>query len=370
MYAFFVLIHNEDTSVEIVLEDEPNFRINNTDAIEYLNLNFPRRVIFRQSIIGKNKKIIPNTIRFIEQPISIAEYIYIGDIDLLVFEDIQSVHLPKIKEYDLAFSNVVRDSSAEKIRLTGLHFCKYKSYYPLADISDLDLSAENDEYVLYELMRRKGFQPNLNYKFRPECGIHASLNRDPIGRVSGGSTLNLTTESCLGWGGKTYYESFLKIIKDPNFSRFFCLLPLKAKLILLTIESLAKNQLNEMHWLAISTLANRSIVSPDTMFHADTLLKRRSDMIDSGNLVDASLLSAVGTILWPKNIEMIKRHAWILASQNRFKECVELIYHLIDLSDNLSSVANWDLIRNNESYLAASSDRGRLLINELKIFWQ
>lgn len=174
-YIYFALKTNNDVAVEVCVDDIVLFRLSQGAGIDALKRIFPdKKFLIRQ--VRFSGKSIPNTIRFVEKPDLSADYIYIGDVDILLLDDdITNQHLANMERTGLPYSNIRRKGTD---RLTGLHFSKFEYYYPIPEISDLDLARMNDEAVLLQLVSRKKLPlPSQELEFRPVHGIHASPNR-------------------------------------------------------------------------------------------------------------------------------------------------------------------------------------------------
>jgi hypothetical protein len=171
-YLFFVLTTNEDVVVEVTVEDASVFASRFSAGLDHLRRVFPcRQFVVRQTKISG---VRPNSVRFIEEPDLVADNIYIGDVDIMILDpNLTIVHEHHMTETHLPYSNMQREGQD---KLTGLHFSRMDSYYPLADISDLDLQSLNDEELLFQLVRRKGL-PIVGGSFRPVHGVHISPNR-------------------------------------------------------------------------------------------------------------------------------------------------------------------------------------------------
>ncbi|MFM5248157.1 hypothetical protein, partial [Aeromonas caviae] len=167
-YVFFALKHNPSACVEICFDNLLDFLDKNKNALAVLEKEFPGKYHFRQATISKSSGVIPNTIRFIDPPELKSEYLYIGDIDLLIFDDIMKVHTELMNDSGLSYSNIIRKNTVltNTPRLSGLHFCRFDDYFPLPDLSDIDLTTANDEFVLYEIMRRKGVKLSTDFNLR------------------------------------------------------------------------------------------------------------------------------------------------------------------------------------------------------------
>lgn len=116
--------------------------------------------------------VLNNTIRFVTTPHIKNEYIYITDIDIVCCEEIMVGHLKDMKNNNSNYSNVVRKGTE---RMTGLHFTRFDSYYPLPNINDINIG-DNDEIVLYNIVKKRE-KVDLERRYRPVHGIHMSKNR-------------------------------------------------------------------------------------------------------------------------------------------------------------------------------------------------
>lgn len=166
-----------------------------------------------------------NSYRFIVEPMIKREYVYIGDIDIMILENVFDKH-SYIFEKGLPYSNIVRVNSK---KLTGLHFCRYDKQYPLPNINDLIDSVFNDEDLLYAIMDRKGLiYPADEYRKiqRPVHGIHMSLNRMPF-------SFHL---SRVDWGINFEQMITMKtIVESEDFKGFFDLLHVSSRMILMNV---------------------------------------------------------------------------------------------------------------------------------------
>lgn len=272
-YIYYASEHNNDVKIEVILDHYEDFVARNSDGIDALKGIVGESFLLRQSSYSQSD-VLPNTIRFLEVPRTQSEYIYIGDIDILILDDILGVHLPFVEKHNLPFSNAIRqskDSSSPK-RLTGLHLCKTNKYYPLPDLSDIDLLSTNDEHVLYRIMLKKGLMIPDSVTFRPICGIHMSLNRDPIGRYSlNNRKVNLHQKS-VSWGAHKYNDKYLKSIFSPEYGRLSVYFTVKYKFLALVIESLAKKQFGQLQRDSFLYGFDKFLIADDTDFNYERLL--------------------------------------------------------------------------------------------------
>ena len=224
LYQIFFIQKNPDADVEIIIENYNEFYEQYKHLLDFYKKYYPN-VYFHQ--IDKNIKSLPGTTRFITTPIKTADYIYIGDIDIFICENILRPHLKNIKDNNLDFSNIKRKN---EFVLSGLHFIKYDKMYPVKIPSDVNLETERDESVLYKMMLTKGYKiPDENkHTFRPLLGLHASYySRPPLP--------TLTTKDCIvknfpSWftntdpkskdKGKKYAKQYLKLRYSKPIKKF------------------------------------------------------------------------------------------------------------------------------------------------------
>lgn len=363
-YAYFALRNNPKARVEICLEDVQSFFSRQGEAVATLDKIFPGRALFRQSNVAlSHKNIVPNTVRFVEHPVWSSEFIYIGDIDLLVFDDVLQIHLRLIEENKIPFSNILRREHAESNapRLSGLHFCRYSDYYPLPKIEDLSLSVVNDEHVLYEIMKRKGNMVPVEFQVRPECGIHMSLNRDPVGRSTGPATLNYSTSGTHGWGGRHYYGRLLEQIAEEGFSLLMPKLDLEFRILLLAAEALATNQLRKLHRAACAYFIDKRLLVSEDKLSIKDLFDRRADLIREKDFVGAEALGLKSLVLWPRNIEVLFKQAWLWLVVGSVDRAVEVLDHLVDLPGGGEYLSKTDLLDSKREQLNSTPTGSALL---------
>jgi len=106
------------------------------------------------------------------------------------------------------YSNIQRINT---LRLTGLHFIKYNSYYPIPVLNNTDILDEN---LLYNIMKAKGIKIDNDTQYRPVFGIHLSPGRINVG--SYGKTV--------GWGADNYKFQWLNYMKSEDFKFIYPLL--------------------------------------------------------------------------------------------------------------------------------------------------
>ena len=229
-YIYFASIHNKNASFEILVDDENSFEIDNLDALKFLRLKceINIRSIPKDFINIKNI----NSLRFVVEPTLRAEYVYIGDVDILITRDIFLMH-EHVFHAGLPYSNMPRPCGT---RLSGLHFTRYDAYYPIGDIKGLISEINDDEILLFNIIKGRGLiYDNFVYantvKIRPTCGLHMSINRLPF----------FDERLRVGWGPS--YEDMLiinELEKTKDFWEFIELCNLSSKLVLANAIYLAK----------------------------------------------------------------------------------------------------------------------------------
>lgn len=171
-YIFGALHSNREAKAEICVADPAAYRSSHAASLEILESRFANRFLIRG---GDFSGRFRNSVRFLETPELKSEYTYIGDIDILILEDIAPYHIAKMEKTGLPYSNVIRPNSQ---RLSGLHFTRTEAYYPLPRLDGLDLTC-NDEMLLYQIVARRQKLPPVHS--RPVHGFHFSIRRNPCG---------------------------------------------------------------------------------------------------------------------------------------------------------------------------------------------
>ena len=178
------------------------------------------------------RAIIPNTVRFLSSSRLKAEYVYIGDIDIIILDpQLLYKHLNNMKRTGLPYSNSVRPKTTQ---MSGLHFSKFNSYYPIPNVSDLDLSRMNDEMVLYEIIKRKRLKLQDRVWYRPVHGIHISPNRSPNALID-----NKGKEVKPSWGISSFATEWSELAAKPKFKELRNLLSARVREALRTIDQTA-----------------------------------------------------------------------------------------------------------------------------------
>ena len=186
IYPIFALAFNNDALVEIGLQDYDYFYSIYKDIIEYYKKKYNDKIYYHNVKFYDN--VMPNSIRFISKPHYKTKYVYIGDIDILILEDIFNFHYNNIKHNKLDFSNHKRININY---LTGLHFIEYDKMYPITIPENINIYEISDEELLYYMMVNKKYKiTNITNTNRPIHGYHVSyFSRPPLRTITTKDTL-------------------------------------------------------------------------------------------------------------------------------------------------------------------------------------
>ncbi|MGN4964090.1 hypothetical protein [Aeromonas dhakensis] len=362
-YVYFALKHNPSACVEICFDNLRDFLDKNKHALSILEREFPGKYHFRQATISKSSGIIPNTIRFIDPPELKSEYLYIGDIDLLILDDIMKIHTSLMKDSGLSYSNIIRKESVSTNypRLSGLHFCYFDDYFPLPDLSDIDLSTANDEFVLYEIMRRKGVDLSTDFNVRPECGIHMSLSRTPTGYSSGAMANSFYTSGAHGWGGRHYYEKFINELSDEVYIKLSPYFDLRFRILVIALEAMIKGMERELHKYSLAYLCDRRLLTTSSKFTKVELYEKRSSKIRRKEYEYADMLGLEAINAWPFDISSWFKMAWLAFVRKDSLKGVQAILHIFDLPGGVDFVKSSGIIESNITMIKSEKDGDKLL---------
>jgi hypothetical protein len=186
-YHFF----NPDSRFEFFVDDPEEFESQYCEGLKILRNRLGEENLIISSpntdhLHPNHHQAVP---RFFQTPTVETEFIYIGDVDVLILDSmITGQHEMNMERNNLPFSNVLRDEDpAHEVRprLTGLHFSKYEAYFPLPleEINPED-QIELDEFALYELVKAKIGDFQIEHRFRPPHGFHFSDKLDYWNRGS------------------------------------------------------------------------------------------------------------------------------------------------------------------------------------------
>lgn len=212
LYPLFILNSAQDVAVEIAIDNYDKFIQKYSYLVEYYNKTYPGQVFYHP--LKKKFTCTPGSIRFITQPLWYSKYVYIGDVDIMITQDIATTHIKNIIKNDLDYSNIKRKGRSA---LSGLHFIEYDKMYPIRIPKRVNLKIVQDETLLYILMKERGYKiPDENiHTFRPLLGIHFSFwSRPPLPTLTTKDKIVIEYPS---WFNNTTNnineESFLNVVR-------------------------------------------------------------------------------------------------------------------------------------------------------------
>ncbi|WP_424140845.1 hypothetical protein [Roseomonas chloroacetimidivorans] len=250
-YILSVLSHVDNSVVEIFVDDVPAFTKRFKLALDAMSELFggERFRISRVDHALLKGKTLPNSIRFLVTPTSSAEFVYIGDVDIIVLErDILARHLRFMQHTGLPYSNSVRFT--DRSRMSGLHFSYFKAYYPVPDVSDLDTQRLNDEMLLRILCERKNYPIQDKVWFRPVHGIHASPNRQPL------PSKNAKGRAIPGWDFEAHSWAYRRFRRSAAFRTVAPLFDDTIKDVFRTLDQLFLT----LHWKQMNRLSSNGVL--------------------------------------------------------------------------------------------------------------
>lgn len=176
LYPLFALESNPDAAVEIILSDYKLFEKQYSNIMQFYDATYPGKVRYTSVEV---RNILPNSVRFVIEPTLKARYVYIGDVDIFLMEDVLSYWLSFMERHQSDFGNVLRNPN----QLTGLHFIPYDKMYPVVIPKGTDLLRTLDEVLLCRILREKNlrFPVNATLAERKVHGMHISFfSRPPL----------------------------------------------------------------------------------------------------------------------------------------------------------------------------------------------
>lgn len=221
-FAAAMLWSNPDAHVEIALPNPRQFREDNIVAVHQVLTE--DRFLLRGADFGQ----VVNSVRFLTEPRTRSDYLYIADIDILTVEPIMPARLKHMTETGLPYSNVLRPPQPGRpSQLTGLHFTEWDAWVPLTPTPP-HARPNLDEQLLYDLVVARGLPlPDPGDTYRPAHGYHLSLNRDP--RPPG-----------LPWGGlrnEAYAERFFDLQRTHVWQTLGPLFDVRFRRVLAILET-------------------------------------------------------------------------------------------------------------------------------------
>ncbi len=172
-YMASCLEFNPGAYVEVGVEDADRFRSENTEAFDLLYARYGASMDITNADFSHGA---PHSARFLNESETQREFLYIGDIDMFIIEEITPKHLMIMERFNLPYSNILRQG---KKALSGLHFTRTNAFYPLEKMEGSIVNL--DEAMLYQMVAKKGHDmPPEDFRHRPSHGYHVSLNRRPM----------------------------------------------------------------------------------------------------------------------------------------------------------------------------------------------
>lgn len=219
-YAFSILRSNPDAAVEVMVDELDDFLVEYADALKLLD----GPVLFREAAFSKGDAPY---MRFLVQPRTVAPYVYIGDVDILVLDSgITDTHIANAGSMGLPYSNILRPAGD---RLSGLHFTEWDAYYPIEfpPLSALQ-NFIGDEKLLKMLVERRGLGMPTG-SFRPVHGIHMSPNRNSV---------ILRTPGVPSWGvGEPQWRAYQAFAAATSWRQLLPLLHVEYQAIINRLET-------------------------------------------------------------------------------------------------------------------------------------
>lgn len=210
-YIYGILNVYPNSFVMVFIDNELNYK--EKELLNFVNIdkylikqisNYNIKNIVNLDIRGSSKTLLRWLIP--EHELKKFEYVYFGDVDILIKKEIPSLfemHIKHMNNIQLPFSNAIRSCGQ---RLTGLHLINVDNYYKLMNpiikkyLNDLNIINSNlsniksldDEHFLFniveegigfgkfknELSEINPIKNKIGSKFyRPHHGIHLGLLR-------------------------------------------------------------------------------------------------------------------------------------------------------------------------------------------------
>ena len=202
-YMAGFLESNPGVYVEVGVEDADVFRSENQQAFELLRSRYGPSMDVTTADFSVGA---PHSARFLNESQMKREFLYIGDIDIFILQEIMPQHLKIMKGLNLPYSNIIRKG---RQALSGLHFTRTDAFYPIENIDGKIVNF--DEAMLYQMILLKGHNlPPEDFQERPSHGFHMSLNRRPAGTRNLDWTLY-----------KIYVPHFLEFTQSEFFRNLF-----------------------------------------------------------------------------------------------------------------------------------------------------
>lgn len=327
LYAYFALRSTPGAIAEFGLENSAIFRRENSKNLEFLNNRFGKNRVNLFDVDwsdSANQPILPNSVRFINQPHSRARYVYVGDIDIVILdENLFMSHLRFMERRRLRYSNSVRPDT---LRMSGLHFSEFDALYPLPDISDLEWRTMNDECLLYEIVRRRGHIIQDAEWFRPVHGIHISPNRTP-NRILDDTGRTVRP----GWGIEPYASAWRQARIEDGFAAFIrtlstrvqdCLAKIDAVVDALSADCIMGHVPRTKAAAFEAPCSDTTEASRITEAAYDPLnfKSARTRLLSERRFAEALALEESALLQRPADVDLWRQRAWTLGAMGRRQE--------------------------------------------------
>ncbi len=227
-YVYFTKKTNPKARFEFLIDKKTQFLQKNEKILSYfqsqgINIKF-------RSIESLNyRPARDNSFRFLAQPETKSEFVFIGDVDILITENLLNYYI-NFFESNFNYVNLVRK---DRERLSGLHCFKYDAHYPLVDEEKLCQTIEDDEKLLFSLLKSKGIlidmkeekrlvdrvkELNNGKVVRRQHGIHISINRLPFFDQNVRADWGLTKQNLSVLAEIINHEDFQLFLESLNYS--------------------------------------------------------------------------------------------------------------------------------------------------------
>ena len=181
-FVYFSSLFNKNAAYEFLIAGELDNGV--AESIEKLKELLGVKITLRFFKDFSNAELL----RFVEEPSEDYDYVYIGDIDIFILEDVLPFHIKRLPITGIVYDNVIRPNN--KNYLSGLQFCT-REYFKLTKKAREKYAKESNlkecnERTLLKIVNESGLKSYLAKdtneftKARPVHGVHVSLNRRPF----------------------------------------------------------------------------------------------------------------------------------------------------------------------------------------------
>jgi hypothetical protein len=223
LYAFFALSSNQDSVVEMVVQNQTDFLQTHAKELVWIMNHFGIDSVCVRNMQPNitQRTNTSNTWRYLEPPVRHAQYTYIGDVDIFLTESVlDPKRMDQMKTWNIPYSNIIRPNTH---RLTGVMLMRTNDFYTpkLLELQQTmtDVTG-NDETVLYKIVNASGIGlPRLLnasdddslYQYRPLHGAHLTTSRGPGKRMC---LTNFHDEHFCGLLSTRWLNEFLCLVSN------------------------------------------------------------------------------------------------------------------------------------------------------------